>query len=52
MLGVVSTGAKQTELIVLLHQSGNLHHLYQKPFSVDPAGTVSMDGDASTSAGS
>lgn len=38
-------GAKQTELIAVLHQAGNLHHLSKKPFSVDPAGTVSMDGD-------
>ena len=38
-------GAKQTELIAVLHQSGNLHQLSKKPFSVDPAGTVSMDGD-------
>ncbi|KAA6423712.1 MAG: hypothetical protein FRX49_06283 [Trebouxia sp. A1-2] len=36
-------GAKQTELIALLHQSGSLQRLSQKPFSVDPAGMVSMD---------
>ncbi|KAL0026567.1 hypothetical protein WJX77_006927 [Trebouxia sp. C0004] len=49
-------GAKQTELIALLHQSGSLHRLSQKPFSVDPAGMVSMDdtqaGPSGTFAGS
>lgn len=42
---VFFAGAKQTELIAVLHQSGNLRQLSRKPFSVDPAGTVSMDGD-------
>lgn len=41
-LGIIA-GAKQTELIALLHQSGSLQRLSQKPFSVDPAGMVSMD---------
>ena len=50
-LVVLSAGAKQTELIAVLHQSGNLHRISQKPFSVDPAGAVSMDGDDLPSAG-
>ena len=29
----------------MLHQSGSLYRLPHKPFSVDPAGAVSMDGD-------
>ena len=41
-LGII-VGAKQTELIALLHQSGSSQRLSQKPFSVDPAGMVSMD---------
>ncbi len=39
----ITAGAKQTELIALLHQSGSLKRLSQKPFSVDPAGMVSKD---------
>lgn len=44
-------GAKQTELIAVLHRSGDLQRLSAKPFSVDPAGTVSTHGDQQASAG-
>ena len=43
-------GAKQTELIALLYQAGLRHGLATKPFSVDPAGLVSVDGDDAGSA--
>ncbi len=39
----ITAGAKQTELIALLHRSSSSKRLSQKPFSVDPAGMVSMD---------
>ena len=47
----ICAGAKQTELIALLHQSSNVRGLSQRPFSVDPAGMVSIDDDLPTSSG-
>ena len=46
-----AAGAKQTELIALLHRSGSLHSVTKKPFSVNPAGMVSMDESQPSTAG-
>ena len=42
---LVVTGAKQTELIALLHRMGIQHGLSAKPFSVGPTGLISVDID-------
>lgn len=38
-------GAKQTELIALLHRTGQQYGLPAKPFSVGPTGSISVDDD-------
>ena len=42
---LVTAGAKQTELIALLHRMGTQHGLSAKPFSVGPTGLISVDID-------
>lgn len=46
----IPAGAKQTELIALLHRTGQQYGLPAKPFSVGPTGSISVDDDITETA--
>ena len=46
----VAAGAKQTELIALLHRTGQQQGLPSKPFSVGPTGLILVKEDSADSA--